>query len=366
VTCRLTYFLSHPIQYQAPLLRRLAVEDSISLRVIYEQAFSSRTYYDEGFQTEVAWDVPLREGYTSHLFAEISLDDVLAESDAVWFHGWESRNQRRVIRKAAKLGKFILMRGENWFGAMPDGGGLTGILRRSYHRKIFNLCSVFLAIGRKNRDYYLEHGIRAGNIFDVPYAVDNAAFQNTSTADEANDLRQSFGVAPTQKLILFAGKFQQRKNPDHLIEAVNMIGQNQSPKLMYVGDGEMRRVLEAAAPPDTVFTGFKNQSELPAYYAAADVFVLPSEREPWGLALNEAMASGTAVVASDQCGAAFDLVTPETGRIVQAGDVSALASAITEVLSNSDEMGHAARSLIASYSFETDVAGILDALGAAP
>ena len=120
--------------------------------------------------------------------------------------------------------------------------------------------------------------------------------------------------------------------------------------------------VEASASPAIKFVGFKNQTEMPAYYAAADVFVLPAEREPWGLAINEAMASGTAVVASDQCGAAYDLITPETGRMTEAGNMAALAGAISEILARSHEMGAAAQAHVQLWDFEADVRGILSAL----
>jgi len=364
VTCRLTYFLSHPIQYQSPLLRLLAQEEGFSLQVIYENDFSSGVYFDAGFETEIEWDMPLRDGYRSELLSEVSLDHVLRESDVVWLHGWGSRKLRRVLRRAFVLDKPVLMRGENWYGAMPDGAGVIGLMRRAYHNNIFKRCSAFLSIGTKNTDYYRGHGILPENIFPMPYAVDNAAFQNSSSQNDAAVLRQSLDLAEGQKLILYAGKLQRRKNPALLLEAVRHLQQEQTngPKLVFVGDGEMRKELEKQAPPGTVFTGFKNQSELPVYYAAADVFVLPSEREPWGLAINEAMASGTAVVATDQCGASYDLINSETGRMVPAGNVSALASAIADVLANSVEMGEAARARVASWDYEADIRGLTSAI----
>ena len=62
---RLGYLVSHPIQYQAPLLRRIAQEPDIELQVMFGSDFSVRGYRDEGFGAEVAWDVPLLEGYSS-------------------------------------------------------------------------------------------------------------------------------------------------------------------------------------------------------------------------------------------------------------------------------------------------------------
>src|ERR1700712_2338190 len=60
---RLAYLVSHPIQYQAPLLRRIAQEPDIDLTVFFGSDFSVRSYKDEGFGVGVKWDVPLLDGY---------------------------------------------------------------------------------------------------------------------------------------------------------------------------------------------------------------------------------------------------------------------------------------------------------------
>src|SRR5439155_25479306 len=106
------------------------------------------------------------------------------------------------------------------------------------------------------------------------------------------------------------------------------------------------------------FLGFRNQSELPGFFALADVFVLPSRHEPWGLIVNEAMAAGCAVVVSSDVGAATDLVTDGlNGYTTPVGEVSALATALARVLCSpqrSRQMGEASRERIATWDFEAD------------
>ena len=98
-------------------------------------------------------------------------------------------------------------------------------------------------------------------------------------------------------------------------------------------------------------------------YDLADVFVLPSEREPWGLAVNEAMACGTSVVVSDQVGCGTDLLDDSCGRIFPAGDRDTLAQCIMDCLKRSDKMGLAASKKIGSWSFTEDLAGLKKAIG---
>jgi len=104
------------------------------------------------------------------------------------------------------------------------------------------------------------------------------------------------------------------------------------------------------------FVGFLNQSALPGLYAAADLFVLPSEEEPWGLIVNEVMAAGLPVIVSDQVGAAADLVEcRNTGIIFPCGDICALRSGLETLLSSPElrkTMGMNARKLIRSWDVD--------------
>ena len=186
-------------------------------------------------------------------------------------------------------------------------------------------------------------------------------------------LRAELQLAPGRPVILFASKLQARKHADHLLEAyarLCAISPNPLPYLLIVGDGEERARLEARARELSLegvrFPGFRNQSELPAFFALADVFVLPSRHEPWGLIVNEAMASGCAVIVSNEVGAHADLVTDGVeGFVFPVGDIEALATALARVLSSPEQtqrMREAARTRIASWDFEADVRGLRQAL----
>lgn len=358
---RLLYLVSHPIQYQAPLLRRIADEPDIALRVVFERVDTVLGYYDEGFKTTVEWDVPLREGYDSAVLADIDLATEIAAADVVWVHGWHSRCLLRALSLSHMAGKPVLMRGENQDQAMPDGSGLRGWAKRRYLGWIFGRVSAFLAIGSANRNYYLARGIPERHIFSVPYAVDNAFFSRRAALSDPDALRAEFGIEAGRQIILFAGKFLPRKRPDLLVEAWQSLPKPR-PALLMVGDGEMRPAIEAVRQQGMIFTGFRNQGDLPALYRMADVFVLPSEREPWGLAVNEAMACGTAVVVSDQVGSALDLVDDTVGAVFRAGDPAALAEALGRVLANSRQLGKNGAERIAGWDFEADVVGLREAL----
>ncbi len=307
----------------------------------------------------------LTEGYDFTALNDTTLSEEVSACDVLWLHGWQSPAMRQAIKMASGMEKKILMRGENCDLAMPDGRWLRGWLKRRYLSRIFDRCSGFLAIGSLNREYYLKRGVDEARIFPMPYAVDNDAFRDAAQTARTNrpHLRERLGIEASAPVVLYAGKLSRRKRADLLVRAMRELGDlSPSPVLVLAGDGELIKELRSAAP-DAYFPGFVNQSELPAYYDMADAFVLPSEREPWGLAVNEAMACGTAVVVSDQVGCAPDIVDAANGAVFNAGDVQGLAGALRHVLANAGPMGRAASDKIDSWNFDADVAGLKAALG---
>jgi glycosyltransferase involved in cell wall biosynthesis len=139
-----------------------------------------------------------------------------------------------------------------------------------------------------------------------------------------------------------------------------------------VGTGALEEMLKARvaeqAIPDVVFPGFVNQSELPSVYAASDVFVLPSENEPWGLVVNEAMCAGLPIVLSEEIGCADDLVRDGVnGATFAAGDVAGLADALRPILTDADRRsayGQASLARIQQWSYAQSGAGIRAAIEA--
>ena len=135
-----------------------------------------------------------------------------------------------------------------------------------------------------------------------------------------------------------------------------------------VGNGplepELRR--QAAGAPNIFFAPFQNQTQMPRTYAAADLLVLPSESESWGLAVNEAMCLGLPIIVSHHVGCAQDLVhSGRNGLVFPAGDVEALTRALREACSDPERLqrwGEASRAIIQNYSYEQTTKGLLAAL----
>ncbi|HEY3988385.1 MAG TPA: glycosyltransferase family 4 protein [Acidobacteriaceae bacterium] len=385
---RLAYFVSHPIQYQAPLLRRIAREPDIDLEVFFSSDHSVRGYVDEGFGVKVEWDVPLLEGYGSAFLPRWleagkepgfwrplnhSIFRKLEQGgfDAIWSHGYSTANSLRVIASAAMLRIPLLLRAESTLHDRARSRAKLLAKGLFFHALRFKVSAV-LAIGEANARYWRHYLGETMPIFHMPYAVDNAFFQRRSAEAAAGReaLRSDLALDPGRPVILFASKLQERKRCADLVAAHRQLRQPR-PYLLIAGDGEERQRLEQqAADPqahgEIRFLGFRNQTELPRYFDLCDVFVLPSRHEPWGLVVNEAMNAGRAVIVSDDVGCQQDLVREgETGAVFPAGDVAGLAAALERVLATPEtaaRIGAAAREYIGKFSFEQDVAGLRQAL----
>jgi glycosyltransferase involved in cell wall biosynthesis len=387
---RLAYLVSHPIQYQAPLLRAIAADPDIELKVFFCSDISVRPYLDAGFGSTIEWDVPLLDGY-DHAFLP-ALDDTsklslvrpfnfgLAKElrnggfDLLWVHGYMRSFHLISMGLATARGMKVLNRDEAWERS-ASRGPVKRFIKRRFYALLRRICDGWLVIGSANRDYYLANGMKQETVFSMPYAVDNVYFRTRAeaAAPRRAELRAELGLEAGRPVILFAAKFLMRKRPHDLLEAFARIAakpEARRPYLVLVGDGEMRETLERRTRElglDTVrFTGFRNQSELPRFYDLCDVFVLPSLLEPWGLVVNEVMNAGRAVIVSDQVGAAADLVRDgENGCVFAAGDVAALANALGRVLADperSRQMGMRSLAIIEQWGFHEDLAGLKQAL----
>jgi glycosyltransferase involved in cell wall biosynthesis len=395
---RLAYLVSHPIQYQAPLLRRIAREPDIDLTVLFGSDFSVRGYKDRGFGVEVTWDTPLLDGYhseflrpwrdTGHvspttpisrgIYRRLQQQDGSPAFDALWVHGYASINSLQAILAANALGIPVLLRAESWL-ADRVRSPWTLALKSAFFQLLGQGIAAVLPIGTVNAAYWTHYFGSSVPQFLMPYAVNNEYFAALAqaAAPREQELRNELDLAPERPVILFASKLQQRKHADHLLEAYRSFIENQPPRarpyLVIVGDGEQRAQLESLAQQpgleDVRFAGFRNQSELPRFFQLADVFVLPSRHEPWGLIVNEAMACGCPAIVSTDVGCHADLITDGVeGCVYPVGNIPALTQALRRVFSSPGSaaaMGQAAQRRINTWTYEEDVRGLRRALAAA-
>jgi glycosyltransferase involved in cell wall biosynthesis len=385
---RVAFINTHPIQYFTPLYAYLNSSEDLSVTVLYLSDYSVRGANDQGFGHIVKWDVDLLAGYDARFvrgaerrgeptgFFSVVAPQLWHEVrrgafDALVLHG-HTPAAILVAAAAAKMARIpTFMRCETHLGLYRSA--LKSLLRQpligAYYRRLGGV----LAIGLANREFYRAIGVPERRIFDMPYAVDNRRFMaEACLADgERKELRAGFGLHDDHPIVLYAAKFQRRKRPDDLLHAsARLRREGVVFHLVMVGSGEMETELRTLAQrlrlSNIHFAGFVNQASLPRVYAACDVFVLPSENEPWGLAVNEAMCAGLPIVASSEIGCVPDLVEDgRNGRTFPAGNVEELIDALRPLLIDPElrrRMGAASRDIIARWSYAECGAGLRAAL----
>jgi len=381
---RLAWLATHPIQYQAPLLRAIAQCPDIELTAMFFSDFSTRGFVDAGFGRVIEWDTPLLEGYryeflpgTGNTVQGIRTFEPKVKGlasrlnrhhfDAVLVQGWQHYGMVYAAWLAKKAGLRVLMRCEA-SDHVSSSTGAKGWLREAVVRFLLKQVDCCLAIGTRNRNFYLKRGFPSEQIGFMPYCVDNDHFRIKAQDADVAGLRAHLSLEQGRPVILYASKFMARKFPDHLLEAYRQLPLPR-PYLIYVGDGEMRSSLEetvrAYQLKDVRFAGFRNQSELPSFYALADIFVLPSVNETWGLVINEAMNAGCAIIATNQVGSAVDLVRPgKNGYVIEACDVRVLTEALSGCLEQEQyrEMGERSHAIIQGWGIKQNVSGLRAAL----
>lgn len=381
---RLAWLATHPIQYQAPLLKAIARCADIELTALFFSDFSIRGVVDPGFGKAVAWDTPLLEGYNYEFLPGTGSEAVAIKTfqprvnglarrlnrdnyDAVLIQGWQHYGMITAAWLAKRAGLNVLMRCEAT-DHVNSSTGLKGKLREVTVRFLLHQVDACMAIGTRNREFYLKREFPADRIGSMPYCVDNDYFREKAQTANLESLRAKLKLEPWRPVILYASKFIKRKYPDHLLEAYHRLPEPR-PYLVYVGDGEIRDSLEDAVRnrqlKDVRFVGFKNQGELPEFYALADIFVLPSINETWGLVINEAMNAGCAIITTDQVGSAADLVRiGENGFVIEPCNIEALKAALIACLEQDRfrSMGLRSMEIIKSWGINENVIGLRQVL----
>ena len=346
---RVAYLVTHPIQYQAPLLRHLAADPDIDLTAFFESDFSVDGYHDVEFNREIAWDVPLLDGYRHVFLPRRSFPRVPREGfdfwspmsrglraalrdgrfDALWVHGYSRAHHLLAMANAKSLGIKVLLRDE-----MADIGRARSAARAFVKRGLFGgldtLVDAYLTIGSRNEESWRGLGVERERMFRMAYAVDNLWFRAgfTEAATRRETLRASLGLEPGRPVILYAAKLIARQAPFDLLNAFARVADRADagrPYLLMAGDGDLRGQLEAQIASrglkSAKLLGFQSQKQLAALYELCDLFILPSERESWGLVVNEVMNAGRAVIARDRVCAATDLVHEGVNGYVYTSEV---------------------------------------------
>lgn len=374
---RLAIVSTHPIQYNAPWFKMLTEQNKIKLKVFYTWSQRQYDFFDKDFGQEIKWDIPLLDGYNytfvsntakkpgNKSFWGIKTPSLISEvrefePTHILIFGWNYHAHFKAM--SYFKGKIpVLFRGDSTlldydfqnFGSVlksikkvniitSSRRYLKFLIRKSVLSYIYRHIDKALYVGTNNKEYFRTHGIKPNQLVFVPHAIDNDRFKDRLERDEkflAAEWRTNLGIKKNDFVILYAGKLESKKGPVILIEAFKQLNEQiPNAKLIIIGNGPLEdEVNKLIIHNNNIqLLPFQNQSRMPLVYRLANVFCLPSKGpgETWGLAVNEALASGVPVVVSSKVGCAIDLATPGHGCTFEAGNIIELNKGLINVHNN--------------------------------
>jgi glycosyltransferase involved in cell wall biosynthesis len=384
---RLAIVRTHPTQYFSHLYRAIASTPGIDLKVFYILKDRGQGEFDPDFNQFVSWDTDLLAGYEyeflapaplpfppKHVFESRStqlVQHLSAEKfDVLFSAGYALWLDWQVISYALKNKIPLICRPElNELGTVRPA--LKQWARASFLRWYFAQISAFLYIGKQSRKYYLEYDGEESKAFFSPYAVQNELFSLPPDSTKTRKhWKVELGFGNCDYVLLYVGKLTPVKGVDILIDSLKHLKQKHKVGVLIVGDGPLRAQFESQIKEIGIehfhFAGFQNQSNLAKYYQTGDVLVVPSRIEPWGLVVNEAMASGLPIITSHTVGSAYDLIeTDKTGWIFEGLNPLKLTQKIELFYNKLTKSGISQsyiQSKIKQYSTQEAAKGFKDAL----
>lgn len=341
---KIAFIATHPIQYYSPIYKGLSRYDNYEIKVFYTWGNSSIHKFEREFNKDVKWDIPLLDGYNyefctniskdkgTHHFNGINAIDLNEKVEAynpdlVCIIGWNYKSHLEFINKYSGIYK-IALRGDSHL--LDKTNFIKQWIKDIYISRVFKKIDYFFYVGTNNKEYFRHYGAKDNQLYYINHSIENHRFSNLDI-DNVNELKSKYTIKDCDRVFLFVGKLEEKKGVKLLIDAFSSLNQDDV-KLIIVGDGSERKHIYASKNKNIIFAGFINQKSIPNYYKLAQVLVIPSigPNETWGLVINEAMANGLAIIASDKVGAAKDLISGN-GIIVPANDRQSLFNAMRDI-----------------------------------
>lgn len=305
-----------PSPYQRDLLAALAARPEIDLQVVYAEAASPDSPWPK--KDLAPYEAVLPGFYLSWGGSRFIINRTvpsLDDFDCLVLNGYITLPAQRLLRRRRKIPTLF------WAEKMVAGStGLKGKVQRWLAKPLEQLDGI-VAIGRGAVEDY-QRRYPGKPVHWLPYYCGIGEFGENIPQRPRDPMK-----------ILFCGQMIERKGVDLLLEAFQRLAPETNARLLLVGrEAELPQMLEkvrAEVRERIDFAGFQAPEKLPEFYREADLFVLPSRYDGWGVVVNQALGAGLPMICSDAVGAARDLVEEGVnGSVFPAGDVDAL----TEVL----------------------------------
>lgn len=366
-----------PTPYRAPLFDRISREPDVDLTVIYAAAtVAGREWTVEPRHRAIVLagrSLPLVRRLLHHdypLSVGVWRELRRGRFNVLVVAGWSTFASQAAIAWA-RLHRvpYIITSESHLLDPRP---AWVRAIKRLVLPRIVRPAAGYLVTGTLSARCIATYGGREERIGRMANTVDVDALtlQAEDLRRRREELRTSLGIAPGEVALMHCGHIDVLKGVDVLVDAAARARATGPPlRLLLVGRGafqsEAARRCRAAGLPVSM-PGFLSGADLLSAYVAADVFVLLSLTETWGVVVNEAMAAGLPVVLSDRVGAAADLlVSGENGELVPVGDVATTAAAIARIAEDDALRAHygaRSREIVASWGYEPSITAFVEAV----
>lgn len=246
------------------------------------------------------------------------------------------------IKDGTKLAFRSLMCGVPYF-INNDGGFVRhNFIKDSLKKVMFKNASLCLAAGNVSMEYFMAYGVKKERIrlHNFTSLTKADILSSPISINEKNRIRKELGLND-KVIVISVGQFIERKGFDLLLQAWKEKSDKDNSVLIIIGGGnkknEYEKYIKDNNLDDVILFDFFPKDDLIKHYKAADIFVMPTREDVWGLVINEAMSMGLPIIATDKCLAAKELVCPEVnGYIYNVQDIRRLAYYIDELIRNDD------------------------------
>lgn len=364
---------SQPTQDATPL-RLMAGDSRVDVLTAYCSLPDSKLWRDPEQRTKEAFDLPVLDGYPWKRLRNYSpvprlgkfyglinpgVVALVSKSDCCVVYGHSYVSFWLAIGAAKILRKPLLLTTDATYLDSQYGGSWKSSVKKKLLPYLYKrVADIVLVPSTASKRFVCSLGVPQDRVIITPYVVNNDYIAEVASHTDRRRVREQWRVPSDAVVAIFCAKFVPRKRPLDAIRAFARAGVPGS-YLVMVGEGPLgdsiRDEVARLGIADRVrFPGLIKYSRLPEAYAASDVLIFPSEHEPYGLPVNEAMICGTPAIVSDRVGAGYDLIEDGvTGFVYPSGDVDALTVLLTRTLSDPGLLkrtGEAARNRMRTWS----------------
>jgi glycosyltransferase involved in cell wall biosynthesis len=301
----------------------------------------------------------------SHMAAAWHILSEIRQGDFAWLHlaGWGHPLLMWSLLVGGVFRRRISMESDTQLAS--EQSGWKEQVKSLLYPRIFQLAKQFFPGGSRQHTFFEFYDVPPKKIRKAQMTVDVSTIFEITEGFKGRRAanRLAMGLPHDAVVFVYVGRLESYKGVDLVIDAFKAVDDINC-RLLIVGDGGMRaKVQQAAADEPRVFyLGRKDFSGVIEAFAISDVAVVPSTFEPWGLVVNEAMAVGLPVIASDSVGCVDDLVLDQhTGIVFSSGELNQLIDAMASIATNSElrvAMGREGHKLISGWRLE-DAAQIM-------